>query len=367
MTQNETQHQPSVERQVNSLRLSRRLRFAGFTLTELLVVIAIIAVLAAIALPAAYNAYRRAQQARITMEMQQVALAIDEFKTKTTFYPPNAVNFSGSPSASVRSDFDRALRSAYPRHTETAALIDKLTGIPTTDKSGNSYLEDGMTGAEALVFWLSGFSDDTQNPISGPGGPSFDPADPEVLENRNWEKGFGFDLSRLGPRDASGRFAGRSIQYEDPTGAIRQINFWVYIPSGSQQSAIYFDTSRATPATRIANYGSELKSSTNPKDALAPIVFALRQPLETITIPNPTIAQTKYVNQGKYQLLHSGLDDIWGDFAPLSSDPAVNTMASLTDADGNPVPLLAPEGPFTGDLADTLLHTNTGTLADSQE
>ena len=53
-----------------------------------------------------------------------------------------------------------------------------------------------MNAAEALVFWLGGFSDDPKYPISGPGGPSYSiesddlngaaPHEADPVDNRNW-------------------------------------------------------------------------------------------------------------------------------------------------------------------------------------
>ncbi|MEM9657417.1 MAG: hypothetical protein AAF961_03565 [Planctomycetota bacterium] len=63
-----------------------------------------------------------------------------------------------------------------------------------------------------------------------------------------------------------------------------------------------------------------------------------------------------YVNAGKCQILHAGLDDDWGDFSSLS----------LNDV-GPDLLLTFPDGPFTGALADTLTNFTTGTLEQAAE
>jgi len=61
----------------------------AFTLIELLVVIAIIAILAALIFPAAGAIKRRATITKVQTEMKQVATAIDLYKEKLAFYPPD--------------------------------------------------------------------------------------------------------------------------------------------------------------------------------------------------------------------------------------------------------------------------------------
>src|SRR5688500_16284323 len=71
-------------------KLTRRSR--GFTLIEMLVVIGVIAILAGIiigALPAARN---KAIRSRVIAEMKQLELAINNYKAKHNFFPPDNVN-----------------------------------------------------------------------------------------------------------------------------------------------------------------------------------------------------------------------------------------------------------------------------------
>src|SRR5436305_1151311 len=61
----------------------------AFTLIELLAVITIIGILAALITVAAVGALKNAQRTRIKAEINQMANAFDEYKNKTTAYPPN--------------------------------------------------------------------------------------------------------------------------------------------------------------------------------------------------------------------------------------------------------------------------------------
>jgi len=143
----------------------------AFTLTELLVVITIIAVLAGLITGAAVNALNKAKQAAITLEIQQLDGAFQDFKNEYGAYPPNGMHDGSTALMNlVENDFVRMFKKAFPRGQEPLGLIQGLAG---TNAAANENLLNGMNAAEAMVFWLSGFSSDPQFPISGPGGPSF--------------------------------------------------------------------------------------------------------------------------------------------------------------------------------------------------
>lgn len=347
----------------------------AFTLTELLIVIAIIAVLAGLIAAAAVNALKKGRETRITLEMQNMSAAIENFKNDYGMYPPNGMTeiapstnpAAGTSAALVRADFKRAFAKAFPGHNEPPALIDALAGVtPPSGANMSGPLENGMRANEALYFWFAGFSSDPKYPISGPGGPSFiQGAGNEVLEDRN--KRYEFDLSRLGPRDDNGAFdagKGRFITYEINMGSgvqKRQINFWQYTPSGSEQPFVYFDVSRHKPgltqttANAAGGPGKYDLWAADPGKGFQNI-YALKQLREGVTGTAGNISNVVFVNQGKFQLLHPGLDDDWG------SDSFA--AAGRQNADSL---LLFPTGPFIGPIADTLTNFTDGTLASASE
>jgi type II secretory pathway pseudopilin PulG len=337
-----------------------------------LVVITIIAILAGLITGAAVNALRKAKQSTITLEISQLANSLEDFKNTYGAYPPNGmvpvnpvplVNLKNQPVLNItQQDFVLMFKKAFPRNQEPQGLILRLAGTLGTPTNGNpTALDGGMTASEALVFWLGGFSDDVKYPISGPGGPSFadtrspsglDPAD-EFLEDRN--RRYEFDLGRLGPRDADGQFNGRSIEYDNPTtpgGARRRINLWTYVPSGSQLPLVYLDTSRHDPE----DYDVALLGI-----APAPQLYGLKTLREGLATALG-VADVVFVNKGKFQILHAGIDDIWGEgFEAFKVAQSGATPKPLNEI------LLFPTGPFLGDVADTVGNFGTGTLADEQE
>lgn len=332
---------------------------AAFTLTELLVVIGIIAVLAALGTAAALRAWNTAKRAAIQLELDKIEIAIDNLKNSTDFgsYPPNAVSppsftdSTGRLIAQVHSnDMVLMFKRAFPRSREPESLIRALAGQNFTSQNVTPQLEAGMSGAEALVFWLGGFSKDDQYPISGQGGPSF-LANPGVEDFTERNFTFEFDLARLGPRNASGNFdenKGRFITYRDPrdTNVVRRINFWTYNADGSTEPIYYFDTSR---------YRASLEDGTPNYD---PWFYAEGVGVDeryAIKQPNATNSnRIEFANQGRFQLIHCGIDDLWGDF----------TLFSIQRPGG---PIVYPVGPFLGEIADTVTNFAEGSLEDDQQ
>ena len=337
-------------------------RRPAFTLTELLIVIAIIAVLAGLIAAAAVNALKNARRAGILLEIKNLSNAVENFKNETGVYPPNGMNPNpqnnppaNSPAKLVQSDWQRMFSKAFQGSNEPPVLALALCGQNLSGGT-NQNLENGMSAAEAVYFWLGGFSSDKKFPISGPGGPSFPvtgtDANVEILENRTG--GYEFDRGRLGPRnDAKGfdESNKRFIVYDvdlnqngaiDP-GETRRINFWQYTPKGSEQPLIYFDTSRHKPA-QYDPYAS----------ATATNIFPFKKVREGVTTPN-SMRDVAYIDN-KYQILHCGLDDDWGSFGPSAS--------STSDPDEL---FYFPEGPFIGPVADTLTNFAEGEVGAEAE
>jgi len=347
-----------------------------------LVVIAIIAVLASLIAAAAVNALKNSKRARISLEIKNISASIEEFKTNYGAYPPNGMNpGQASPSAPpgtigalVKSDFARMFKKAFPRSQEPSDVIDALAGVPlqSTNIVTTGPVKDGLAASEALYFWLGGFSADEQYPISGDGGPSFTDATgnnngtleagDEVLEAR--KRLYEFDLTRLVPRDSSGAYGGdRLVKYKDPRNSniMRQINLWAYTPSGSTKPLVYFDASRYKPGnnTQTSGTGKYDLWATRPGTEGGPSadswIVAFKQLRSGVSVPS-SANDFVFVNQGKFQVLHAGLDDDWGSEA---------FMAMSLTKNNNSISIVYPTGPFIGAIADTLTNFTDGTLADS--
>ncbi len=133
----------------------------GVTLIEMLIVIAIMGILAAILLPTLGAIRKASQEAGMALEIKGLAEAIEEYKTTYGDYPPDGSNIVV---------FQRHIQVAFPR-IAPAELTNLINLIDLKDGNGNSTGRTIIDPAEALVFFLGGFSDDPRFPFTGEGGP----------------------------------------------------------------------------------------------------------------------------------------------------------------------------------------------------
>ena len=138
---------------------SRPLR--GFTLVEMLIVIAIIGILMAILIPTIGSVRKSMQQSGIALEIRNISAALETYKQTYNDYPPDGSNIVV---------FQRHIQVAFPR-IAPAELQGLINLIDLKDASGNSTGRTIIDPAEALVFFLGGFSDDPRFPFTGEGGP----------------------------------------------------------------------------------------------------------------------------------------------------------------------------------------------------
>jgi prepilin-type N-terminal cleavage/methylation domain-containing protein len=359
----------------------------AFTLVELLVVITIIGILAALITVAAAGALKKAHQTEIKLELDQISQGVEDSRNNMGgAYPPNCqvddAADTGTENASfpineaqVFSDLKRYMRSAFPRSRESDDLLRVLVGLnPTNTTDYPRVLAGGITSGEAIVFWLGGFSSDPKYPISGDGGPAYDitssslgNSNNRTLEplTRKWV--FPFATTRLLPRKDDNFFDetnNRYIEYKvtiNGSPQLRRINFWQYVPKKSQQPYLYFDVSRH-PALDTSVNAPSLATFDPPAatklSGLGPggnglAVCAIKKLGESTNVP------IQFANQDKFQILHAGIDDEWGDFTKMS-----------VQAVGTNIPanyLLFPTGPFTGEVGDTIVNFSESTLEGSQK
>lgn len=166
----------------------------GFTLVELLVVLVIIAVLIALLVPAVMGAVRRAKAASVQAEINNLAQALADFKSKMGDYPPSRVVLNetgglptspynvasgGDPVSGTATDISvtalsqrtvTALRKFWPRASLLVGSPVFGTGSTTWyDFNGNGIFDTYnyvLEGHECLVFFLGGIPLNTGNQIS---------------------------------------------------------------------------------------------------------------------------------------------------------------------------------------------------------
>ncbi len=169
---------------------------SGFTLVEMMIVIMIIGILMAIAVPAVNRAMTTGKETAIRLEINALSTAVERYMQKHGDYPPDGSSWEV---------LERHMRRAFPRMSpQDLSLLTQLTRQRGT--STFSYV--AMDRAEALVFFLGGFSEDPMHPLTGEGGPLKlirNPTGPDpALNLDNYEYNatrdntfFDFELSRL--------------------------------------------------------------------------------------------------------------------------------------------------------------------------
>ncbi len=150
---------------LNSSRTPRR---RGFTLVELMVAITVIGILVGMLAAGIFPVLRTARETTINLEMKQIELSIEQFKTQYGFYPPSfesGTNINGTAvGVSSAADLMRYVNRMSPNHSEGAP-----SGHGTESRLEHWYEEIGqfLDQESSLVFWLSGVCKNKQFPITG--------------------------------------------------------------------------------------------------------------------------------------------------------------------------------------------------------
>lgn len=219
----------------------------GFTLVELLVVITIIGLLVAIMVPAVSIVLNNTKNARIAMEINSLAQAIEAYKVDAGDYPPDFT------------DAARVRRHIAKRWQQIPA--SEVTGILAyVDATPGSRVANELDPDEALVFWLGGntkvrLKANDVMPFSGTG-------EPKVY--------FEFDEGRLVDLDGDGW-----MEYSSPYGSGAP---YVYFDSRSYAgfySGTGYDASSSTDAYGIIKPSPRRASVTTQDDFVNPTTFQI--------------------------------------------------------------------------------------------
>ena len=267
----------------------------GFTLVEMLVVITIIGVLVAILVPTVARAILSAKNTAMSMEMNQLASALEAYKLERKDYPPDFSN-----QAAVISH----LRRAFPRSRFNVTTWMSSTK-PFNPSAGDPPNPRTLDAAEALVFWLSLTKDNARNPITGTGDLKvfyeFKSTQLTDLDNDGWPE--------YVPKEATNApfvyFDGRLHKTVSSTPAYAYA--WSVYPSP-------YSPTNASPTSLVKMAANIPPAGTSPGvGVVRPYRSANGIPAgETKTWPKNATNNTLWVNQGTFQIICAGMDSHFG-------------------------------------------------------
>ena len=152
----------------------------AFTLVEVLTVVVIISILAALVTLAVAGAMSAAKRGRITMEMSQVAMALEHYKAEFGEYPPDMFDDEA---------LVRHVKKRWPRLVLSGVNDADFirTAISTAYGNGVDFTQ-ANSQVGALALWLGGFPN-SDGKFSGffadPENP-FIPSVPVAFDNKNF-------------------------------------------------------------------------------------------------------------------------------------------------------------------------------------
>jgi len=298
---------------------------------ELLIVMAILGILAGL-LAWGVNAARvsilkRAQ----AFEVQSIASAVEAYRTKYGDYPPDGSSWPVmeahlrkafpnilvselallNPALSTANGYIRNDNDLTESHPHLARYISTSPGL----RSGRVF-----DAAEALVFFLGGFSSDPQRPITGPGGPlKLNPVVGAYIYNTQRENAFfEFKIGRLTLDPNTGASTDETIYSEGVPNDLMP----VYVGNGPtyQQLGvpiIYFDSRTYQIAGATVNDSSYYFNFYSPglvdtRNVQGSTRNCARPFLSMDLDPNKGNNALRYANDKTFQVMNGGYDRIYG-------------------------------------------------------
>ncbi len=269
----------------------------GFTLVELMVVIVIIGILVGLTLVAVIPARNKARNAVVSLEINQLDIALKTYKLKFAEYPPD---FADIGTTAGQNRVMRHLRKAFPRYTPGVfAGTNGGTWVELEHDVSNCC--DGLdindqTPATALAFWLGG--PPTTTGSTKLRGFSANPSNPfDNTTDSSLPTMFEFDDTRLSVEDASG--------------ALKWPEYYPQVSAGSDTAPyVYFRAWGKEYGVKISDTEFVPLSYTYATDNICVPYLISSDGL-------PTLPGTvrRWNNLKTFQIISAGLDGQFGDSA----------------------------------------------------
>jgi prepilin-type N-terminal cleavage/methylation domain-containing protein len=265
----------------------------GFTLVELLAVVSIIALLVGMLTPALMGARRSAINARVKSEIDMLHTALMNYKNEYGSFPP--ANMGPAPNAGALWISDNAgVNTRHPVYRHLVRIFPRISELQAGPNSPYKRLA-AMSPAQALVFWLRGFYENPEYPLTN--------------DNRAGprKKFFDFDETRL---YAASEYAVGATQVFQSRNAVAMGSFEREFPVyfTSQPSCglpyVYFD-SRCYDL-----FGNDLTYRATDTNAN---LVSMAVPYMSSELPAGFLWSQAHVNADTFQLIAAGIDGSYGE------------------------------------------------------
>jgi len=284
------------------------------------------------------------RQSRILAEISQLDSAFAAYRQRYGEYPPSDMSDVTNPSGPVA----KHLKKLFPEckllkasEKDSLGELDAIAILQNGDKP--------LSPAQAMVFWLSGFSDDAARPICG-----------RLPQDRNGKIDMAsFNWALNSPRPFYAFDGGRLI-VNGATGS----HVPAYVPSGYQAPYVYF---------AAQNYVAHWQANCQFPNAAGPPGSAwngqggngnVRPYLEDNSNPRAYLI-LGFKNPQSYQIISAGVDDDYG--GSFEGDPA-KTGATFSSGIGGHATFnnfSKPFYPYTSGDKDNLTNFSGKNLEDS--
>jgi prepilin-type N-terminal cleavage/methylation domain-containing protein len=285
----------------------------GFTLVELLAVIMIIALLAALVTPAVMRSLSSAKAAAVKVEIDLLSTALMNYKNEYGSFPPCDMRGLWNPVT------DQVVQS-HPAYKHLQRIFPRINEV-TTDVANNGQASPyfwmaQMSPAQALVFWLQGYFDNPQFPLTN-GQALFANMPRAGTASANRNKLFDFDETRLYAATAywplSAPFTPTNQTFSNRNAATTtpfSREYPVYFPNQANTGLpyVYFPSSSYSASPDLSYVATSLSGNNS---AVSPYFNSGNCSIMNPLAPQFSWAQL-HMNAETFQLVAGGADGTYG-------------------------------------------------------